>query len=177
MDLGFHGRVEKILKIKFVQAEDIINYKEPSMVIGFPKCSFKCDHECGVPVCQNSNLANMPDIEVPNERIVNYYLSNPITKAIVFAGLEPFDSPEDLLDLVNDFRKKTDDFIIIYTGYTEKELIEDWDSKGEVYYNLLENCKNIIIKYGRFIPNRPHEYDEVLGVELSSDNQYARRIN
>ena len=36
--------------------------------------------------------------------------------------------------------------------------------------------KNIIIKFGRFIPNRPSRYDEVLGVELASDNQFAKRI-
>jgi hypothetical protein len=37
--------------------------------------------------------------------------------------------------------------------------------------------KNIIIKFGRFVPNKPHHIDEVLGIELASDNQYAKRIN
>jgi hypothetical protein len=32
---------------------------------------------------------------------------------------------------------------------------------------------NLIFKFGRFIPDRPHRFDEVLGVELASDNQFA----
>jgi len=38
-------------------------------------------------------------------------------------------------------------------------------------------CKNIIIKYGRFIPDKEKHYDEVLGIYLASDNQYAERIS
>ena len=29
----------------------------------------------------------------------------------------------------------------------------------------------------RFIPNKPSRYDDVLGIELSSDNQFAERIS
>ena len=36
---------------------------------------------------------------------------------------------------------------------------------------------NIIIKFGRFIPNREPHFDEVLGVNLASNNQYAKRIS
>jgi hypothetical protein len=36
--------------------------------------------------------------------------------------------------------------------------------------------KNVIIKYGRYIPNQTPHYDEVLGVNLASDNQYAERL-
>ena len=38
------------------------------------------------------------------------------------------------------------------------------------------NMKGVIIKFGRFIPNRPSRYDEVLGVTLASDNQFAMRV-
>ena len=38
------------------------------------------------------------------------------------------------------------------------------------------NFKNIIIKYGRYIPDQEPHYDEVLGVNLASDNQYAERL-
>jgi hypothetical protein len=41
---------------------------------------------------------------------------------------------------------------------------------------MLWDYKNIIIKYGRYIPNQTPHYDEVLGVYLASDNQYAVRI-
>ena len=44
--------------VKGIIDEDFINYKKPSMVIEFPYCSFKCDKECGQPVCQNSSLIN-----------------------------------------------------------------------------------------------------------------------
>ena len=32
---------------------------------------------------------------------------------------------------------------------------------------------NIIIKFGRFIPDQKSTFDSVLGVELASQNQYA----
>lgn len=37
--------------------------------------------------------------------------------------------------------------------------------------------KNIIVKFGRFIPNQHPHYDEVLGINLASDNQYAEKIS
>jgi len=42
---------------------------------------------------------------------------------------------------------------------------------------LLSQYKNVIIKFGRFIPNQEPHYDEILGVNLASNNQYARRIS
>jgi hypothetical protein len=41
---------------------------------------------------------------------------------------------------------------------------------------FLKNFDNIIIKYGRFIPNQEQHYDETLGVNLASNNQYAERL-
>ena len=40
----------------------------------------------------------------------------------------------------------------------------------------LSKFKNVIVKFGRFIPNQNSHYDEVLGVELASNNQYARKV-
>ena len=42
---------------------------------------------------------------------------------------------------------------------------------------LLSQYKNLIMKFGRFIPNQKPHYDEILGVNLASNNQYARRIS
>ena len=67
------------------------------------------------------------------------------------------------------FRHNHYDDIVIYTGYTEKEVKENFD-----WIFLYEN---IIIKYGRFIPNQSPHYDKILGVNLSSDNQYAKEYN
>ena len=155
--------------VKDIVETDMINYKDISMFIIFPTCSFKCDKECGMQVCQNSALALSPNIKIDELQIVNKYLSNPLTNAIVFGGLEPFDSWEDLSYLITYFRYYTDDDIVIYTGYNPDEIKEQ--------INALKHYKNIIIKFGRFIPNQPHHYDEILGVELSSPNQYAERIS
>lgn len=157
------------MKIKGILEEDFSNYKKPSMFIIFPTCSFKCDIESGKRVCQNSALATAPNIEISAENIVNRYISNPITKAVVVGGLEPFDSWQDLLLLVTKFREKIDDDICIYTGYYKEEIAD----KKEI----LKQFKNIIIKFGRFVPDQPTHYDDVLGVKLASPNQYAERIS
>ena len=96
-------------------------------------------------------------------------MNNKITSAIVCGGLEPFDSWSDMYFLIQMLRKQTNDDIVIYTGYTEEEV------KDKVY--LLDLFPNIIIKYGRYIPNQQPHYDEILGVNLASDNQYAKKIS
>lgn len=155
--------------VKNIIEEDFSNYKKPSMFIAFPSCSFKCEKECGSQVCQNSELAKSPNIEISYDNIINKYLNNNIIKAIVFGGLEPFDSLKDLYLLVNAFRLYTDDDIIIYTGYYPNEITKQ--------IKQLKQYPNIIIKFGRFIPNQEHHMDEVLGVELASPNQYAVKIS
>ena len=158
------------MKVKNIIDEDFINYKLPSMFISTSQCSFKCDTECGQAVCQNLPLATAPIIEISAEQLVKRYLDNDITKAIVIGGLEPFDTMNDLFKVLDAFRAKCDDNIVIYTGYTEEEL-------SGIIGCIADKYPNIIIKFGRFIPNYPKHYDEVLGVELASDNQYAKRIS
>lgn len=160
--------------VKGIKDEDFVNYTKPSMFIIFPNCSFKCDKEAGCAICQNSALALEPDIDIPIKNIVTRYINNPITKAIVCGGLEPFDSLGDLYDLIKELRQHTNDDIIIYTGFKENELKLP---AYRVYINSLKEFSNIIIKFGRFIPNQEPHYDEVLGVNLASPNQYARRIS
>ena len=149
--------------------EDFTNYKKPSMYIAFPSCTFKCERECGQKICQNSSLVQSKTLEVGVKSIVNKYINNKITSAIVIGGLEPFDSKEDLFILISYFRISTQDDIVIYTGYKEEEI------KNQLQY--LRAYRNIIVKFGRFIPNQQPHYDDVLGVMLASDNQYAERIS
>lgn len=156
------------MKLKGINDYDICNYKKPAMFLIFPHCSFKCDKECGVNVCQNSALALEPIIEIRVADIVHRYLDNPLTHAVVCGGLEPFDSAQDLTLFITYFRMHSKDPIIIYTGYKEEELTKQ--------IKFLQNFDNIIVKFGRFIPNSPHIYDAILGVELASDNQYAKHI-
>ena len=155
------------MTLKGIIDEDFINYKKPSMTLMFPHCTFKCG---GAEVCQNSKLVNSKDIEIDSYNICRRYLSNDITDAIVLQGLEPFDSWDDLKELIIALRIHFDclDDIVIYTGYNKGEIEEqiDW----------LSGFSNIIIKFGRYIPGQEKHFDEVLGVYLASDNQYAERI-
>lgn len=155
--------------IKQLVDEDFINYKKPSMFIGFPSCTFKCEKECGEHCCQNSALAQTPINNIGVKTIVNRYINNPITSAIVCGGLEPFDSWDDLFQLISYMRVVTDDDIVVFTGYNENEIEEK--------VNKLKHFKNIIIKFGRYVPNQQPHYDDVLGIKLASDNQYTRRIS
>lgn len=167
--------------IKGITDEDFINYKVPSMYIATATCSFKCDKEYGHQICQNSELVKQPTHNVDELDIVSRYISNPITKAIVFGGLEPIDSPFDLFWLINLFRTETKDDIVIYTGYTKEELqnmdIQYPNAHTVNMFSSLQFFKNIVIKFGRYIPNQQPHYDPVLGVYLASDNQYAERIS
>jgi len=149
--------------------EDFVNYKTPSMYIGFPKCSFKCEKECGMQVCQNSALAKAPTITIDEDILVDRYISNDITKSIVIAGLEPFDTYDQLWSFVYKVRCECDDIIVIYTGYYKDEIIK--------MISELQAFRNIIVKFGRYIPNQKLHYDEILGVSLVSDNQYGEKIS
>lgn len=151
--------------IKRLIDEDLTNYKVPSMTIAFPSCTFKCGKE----YCQNSSLAQSPNIDVSIPSIIKRYLDNPITSAVTCQGLEPFDSWEDLYSLVKEFRQYTQDDIVIFTGYEEQEILQQTLTLAEF--------PNIIIKFGRYIPNQQKHYDDILGVKLASDNQYALRIS
>lgn len=151
--------------------ESFTEYKKPHMLLGFPSCSFKCDREYGNKICQNSELARAEKIEIPVEDVVARYLSNDITKAIVLAGLEPFDSYHDVLSLLEELRSKNGcyDDVVIYTGYKPEELRDRFEKLA--YY------KNVLVKFGRFVPGDKPHYDDALGIWLASDNQFARWVN
>ena len=153
------------MKIKGLITEDFVNYKKASMTIIFPYCTFKC----GEDYCQNSPLTKSPIIEISIDDLVNRYNNNPITEAVVMQGLEPFDSWSDLKEFVKKLREYNNDDIIIYTGYNKDEVIK--------YIKELSVYPNIIVKFGRYVPNQEKHYDDVLGVYLASNNQYAERIS
>lgn len=157
------------IKIKGINECDFTNYKKPSMFIIFPYCNFKCEKDCGEKICQNSSLVKEPIYSIDIKTIVNKYINNPLTKSIVCGGLEPFDSWEELSMLIVYLRMVTKDDIIVYTGYKEEEI-----SFSKL--NFLKNAENIIVKFGRFIPNQQSHYDEILGINLASDNQYAKKM-
>ena len=175
------------MQIKGIIDENFTDYKDPSMFIAFSKCSFKCEKEAKCKICQNSSLVSSPTLEIEPSFLIERYLSNPITKAVVLGGLEPFDSLYDLKSFLNCMRRQYNclDTVVIYTGYTEKEILnaelEGCDVKSIILRSLILTEilveKNLIVKYGRFIPNQNKHFDEILGVELSSPNQYAKEYN
>lgn len=159
-----------MIKIRGLVDEDFVNYKKPAMFIAFPYCTFKCDAECGYSVCQNSSLIEDTNIiNIDEQIIIDRYIKNPITHSIVISGLEPFDSFNELVILIRSFREKTLDDIVIYSGYNKEEITS--------YIEELKQFKNIVIKFGRFIPNQEKHYDEVLQVTLASPNQYGEKIS
>jgi len=165
--IGEGGYLPKI-KLKGVIMEDFINFKKSSMFLIFPTCTFKCDKESGSQVCQNWSLVKTPTQEFDVDMLVKSYLENPITKAVVCGGLEPMDSFDDLITFINHLRDKDDSTVVIYTGYRADEI--------EDKIEILKNYKNIIIKFGRYLPGHKPHLDHILGVNLSSMNQYATRI-
>lgn len=155
------------MKIKGIVEEDFTNYKVPSMFIGTSKCSFKCETESGIKCCQNSSLATAMTLDIDDSVIIEKYLNNPISKAIVFGGLEPLDTFDEVTEFIAKLRYQyhCDNTVVIYTGYNKTEIL--------LQLSELKKYGNIIVKFGRYIPNDEQHFDEILGVTLASSNQYA----
>lgn len=160
------------MKVKGIVDEDYSNYKKCSMFIIFPTCNLKCDKENHNNYCQNSSLMKEPDIDISYQAICERYINNPLSHSLVLGGLEPFDSFDDVVGLITTLRftYHCDDDIVIYTGYTEEELTE------QIAYLQFKHCLPVIIKFGRYRPNQDSHYDEILGVDLCNDEQYAKQI-
>ena len=160
------------MRLRGIVFEDFVNYKKPSLFLITTSCDWKCCKEAGIPisVCQNSELMKSDVKEYSDESIYKAYSTNNISQAIVIGGLEPMLQLEELINLIKTFRENgCDDQIIIYTGF----------NKTEILYQVkqLKMFKNIIIKFGRYVENSNPIYDEVLGVTLASENQYAEKIS
>ena len=157
------------MKLLNIIEEDFINYKVPTMSLLFPFCSMKCNLEAGREVCHNTNVDTSKLLDISNEIINKKYLANDISQAVVMYGMEPMDSWEEVISFIHDFRKVSNDSIIIYTGFYKHEITNKIEE--------LKKYKNIIVKFGRFIPNQKSIEDKVLGITLASDNQYAEKIS
>lgn len=162
------------MRVKTIVDEDFVNYQKPSMFIGTISCGGKCCIEGGFPlsVCQNDGWRGNAPIDIRDRVIIERYLHNGISRAIVFGGLEPMEQSDELFEFIDMLRNtyKCDDDVVIYTGYNREEI-------SGIVERLAHRFSNIIIKFGRYIPNMKSRFDEVLGIELASDNQYAERIS
>jgi len=154
------------LKLRGITYESIQDYKKTHLYLAFPNCTFKCKN------CQNKEMIKLPIIKISIEKLIKKYIKNKITEAIVMGGLEPFYDEDSFLvikDLVIQFRQKTKDDIVIYTGFYYNE-IRYWIDQLALY-------ENIYIKFGRYLPDSEEKYDSVLGVKLASSNQYGVKIS
>lgn len=163
---------ETIIHLKGVVMEDFVNYAKPSLFLITCKCDWKCCHEANIPitVCQNEPVVRQVTKEFLISSIYKAYIDNEITKAVVIGGLEPILQFEEVLSLLDYFRKQNcnDDFVI-YTGYYKEEIEKEIEQ--------LRKYPNVILKYGRYKPNSVSRFDDVLQITLVSDNQYAERIS
>ena len=161
------------MRVKTIVDEDFVNYSKPSMFIGTISCGGKCCIEGGFPlsVCQNDGWRGNAPIDIRDEVIVKRYLQNQITHAIVLGGLEPMEQSDEVLALIKTLREDfgCHDDVVIYTGYYPDEVTAILDK--------LQVFDNIVVKFGRYVPNMKSRFDDVLGVNLASDNQYAVRIS
>lgn len=158
--------------VKLVKQDDFVQYKKPCVVVCFPNCTWKCCTEAGIPtsVCQNQEMCELKDIDVTPEDVYNLYKESLFAESICCSGLEPMLQFDDVLSLLKYFREHDCDAdFVIYTGYYRNEI--------EDKIEQLAKYKNVIVKFGRYVPNQEKHYDEVLGVWLASDNQYAERIS
>ena len=150
------------MRVKTIVDEDFTNYKKPAMFIGTVSCDGKCCKEAGIPmsVCQNDEWRESATIYISNNQICERYVRNPIT----------FEQFEEVFNVIGKLRAEynCNDDVVIYTGYNRDEVSDK--------VNALDLFGNVIVKFGRYVPNRPTRYDEVLGVTLASDNQYAERV-
>lgn len=136
-------------------------------------CDWKClkERNLDISICQNYQIEKQEIITKSIDSLIHQYLENPLSNAIIFAGLEPMLQFEEMIAFVDRFRVYYDckDDIVIYTGYYPEEIKEK--------IMALKKYSNIIIKFGRFEMNSDTKFDNVLGIELISSNQWAERIS
>lgn len=163
-----------------VATDNVTDYKETSLFLVFPYCSGKCGEEC-----QNKDLRKKEIKEFNTEDIIKFYQSLDTHNAVVCGGLEPWDSSEELKQLVKDFAiasfVKPVDFVI-YTGYDNlcKRYFNDvYCETGKDFFDLLQTWtiyanpgSNLIIKQGKYDINRKFPWhSDLLGVDLATNNQ------
>jgi len=159
-------------KIKLCGKPEMVlnDYKKTGLYVTIGiNCTGKCWKKQGLnsKICQNWEYNNKYSL-FSIEEIIKEYYRNPFISCYILTGMEPFDNFEEMLLLISEIRISNDCDIVIYSGYNKEEL--------EKHIETLKKFKNIIIKFGIYAVDLPRIYDDVLGIELISSNQYAKRI-
>lgn len=167
--------MNKTTKLLDIKTDNIIDYKKTSLLLVFPFCSGKCGEEC-----QNKHLMGTVPTKYKNIDIINLYTNLPSHGAVVFAGLEPWDSFLEMKQLVKDFisQYKTVD-IVIYTGYEYNEIKNQIQELVDCFNtNVVNNDDNLIIKCGMYDVNKKEYWkSDILGVNLATTNQTVISFN
>lgn len=159
------------LEIKGIVDEVFSDYSKISMLIICPKCTVRCWERLGLSpsICQNNHLKKEQGWQEDNFEIIKRYNSNPLTKSIVFGGLDSWDSLDDILNFSKTFREFSNDDLVLYTGRNLEEIQGD--------FIKFINIKNVYVKYGQYNPNLESIVDELTGVTLVSSNQKFIKIS
>lgn len=154
-----------------IEENNLNHYYKNGLLIATVNCDWKClkESNLSLDVCQNSHTNKMKTKTIEVSKLVCMFEENLMSDCVIFAGLEPMLQIEEIVKFIEVFRVSNDSDVIIYTGYYKKEI--------EDTVNRLKKYDNIIIKFGRFIPNVDSVYDNVLKIKLVSGNQYAEKIS
>lgn len=104
-------------------------------------CNLNCKN-CFNKDYQDPNYGNKWTEENTNQIIE--YLKSDLIEGLTILGGEPFESADDLIDVIGKIRKSTDKSIWIFSGYTFDFLIKDPIKKS-----ILEMCD--VLVDGRFV--------------------------
>jgi len=159
------------MKIKNIKDEVFSDYNKISMLIAMPYCTTNCweRYELSPSICQNNHLDKMETLDIENKYIIERYLKNPISKAIVFGGRDSWDSLDEIIDFIKEFREVSQDDCVLYTG-REFEVVEK-----DLY--KFKGIENVYIKYGHYAPHLESIIDELTSVKLASSNQKFIKVN
>lgn len=152
------------MKLKQIVDEVFGDYKECGMLLIFPTCTWKCEG------CQNKHLELLPTKNFPDHEILERYKSNPLSRCIIFGGLEPLDSSYEIVRFILYLMLSGEKpLLVIYTGYDFLELNDILHTSA--LGSLFNDYGNIILKYGRYKQDGKPYFNKVLGVNLASGNQ------
>jgi len=158
--------------MRILQIEDEVfsDYSKISMLVVVPFCTTCCWKELGLDssICQNDNPRGLPILDYSNRKIIERYVNNPLTNAIVFGGMDAWDSINEIIELIKLFRETSDDDVVLYTGRKYSEI-------ASKMYDL-ERFKNVYVKVGRYIPNQKPVIDKITGVKLANRGQYFIKV-
>lgn len=172
------------MKLFDVKTDDITDYKETSLLLCFPHCSGKCTG------CHSQHL--ITKYQEHPEEIKNYplisicklYNQLDTHSAIVMAGLEPLDSLEDVLSVIQCITAICDKHttFVIYTGYNKQEYTQKFEKKivdtlinfNDIYSKL----NDLVVKVGRYDKTDSSDsgyFNYTLGVKLATSNQITMK--